>query len=85
MENGDFVIQIHLLVRMKGKLILRRVMPDTTRKTFNITDFEELNTQVEQKLQTPNFEVEARMAMIKHESGRVGVDQHDMGAFPKGA
>ena len=85
MENGDFVIQIHLLVRMKGKLILRRVMPDTTRKTFNITDFEELNTQVEQKLQTPNFEVEARTAMIKHESGRVGVDQHDMGAFPKGA
>ena len=41
MDNGDFEIQLHYMVCMNGKLILWKILPDTTCRSFNIMDFEE--------------------------------------------
>ena len=82
MDNGDFEIQLHYMVHMNGKLILQKILPDTTCRSFNIMDFEEqLVIQIEQAVGNPDFEVLTCTAIIKHESGCGGAKQHDIEAF----
>ena len=82
MQNSDFTIRVHYLVRMNGKLIVRKILEDTTRRTFDVADLEEeIGIQVERSLKTADYEILSRTVNIKHESGRSGVDRQDLDSF----
>ncbi|KAA8641599.1 uncharacterized protein ATNIH1004_011735 [Aspergillus tanneri] len=76
--NGDFYIQFWVTVHINGKLALRKILHVTSRRTFDIRNFEEhLMEQIDKAVNGLEFEVVTRMAVIKHDGGRGGSKQHN--------
>ncbi|KAL2783755.1 hypothetical protein BJX66DRAFT_344650 [Aspergillus keveii] len=73
LQASDFDIQLFLHIRIDGKIAIRRALGNTTRRSFNIADFEEEVLQIlTRHINGTNFEITKITAAIKHESSRGG-------------
>jgi hypothetical protein len=73
LQASDFDIQLFLHIWIDGKITIRRALGNTTRRSFNIADFEEEVLEIlTRHINGTNFEVTKITAAIKHESGRGG-------------
>jgi hypothetical protein len=73
LQASDFDIQLFLHIRIDGKIAIRRALGNTTRRSFNIADFEEEVLQIlTRHINGTNFKIIKITAAIKHESGRGG-------------
>jgi hypothetical protein len=70
LQASDFDIQLFLHIWIDGKIAICRALGNTTRRSFNITDFEEEVLEIlTRHINGTNFEVIKITAAIKHESG----------------
>jgi len=80
--SDNYPIHLHLRIYMNKSLTLRKALPDTTRREFDIADVEEaIQHEIIAQVHDEPYEVQKRTAFVRVASGRGGTKYHDLDDF----
>ncbi|KKA22226.1 hypothetical protein T310_3744 [Rasamsonia emersonii CBS 393.64] len=82
LRAADYPVALYLRIYLNKTLVVRKALPDSTRRTLDIADIEEIFLQSLQPfVKDEDYEVISRTAIVRLATGRGGSKAHDIDDF----